>query len=222
MVIVAAGRGTRVGGVVAKQFLELAGAPVLLHAIRAFVSHPDVAQVVVVLSADDVANPPSWLAAQVGELLAVVAGGDERSASVAAGLAALGPLCNIVLVHDGARPFPPRTVIDEGIAIARNGHGAVPAIPVGDTIKRADDYGQVLTTVAREGLWHAQTPQAFPRAVLERAYEAAHAEGLGATDDSGLVERIGERVQLIPGSPRNVKITTPDDVLLAQWLAAQP
>lgn len=217
----AAGRGTRVGGDVPKQFLELAGAPVLLHAIRPFVSHPDICQVVVVLSPTDAADPPPWLAAHVGELLAVVAGGDERSASVAAGLAALGSACRIVLVHDGARPFPPRTVIDEGIAIARNGHGAVPAIPVGDTIKRADEYGQVLTTVARDGLWRAQTPQVFPREVLVRAHAAAQAEGLCATDDAGLVERIGERIQLIPGSPRNVKITTPDDVLMARWLAAQ-
>lgn len=205
----------------AKQFLDVGGTPVLLHAIRPFVSHPDVAHVVVVLPAEDAANPPSWLASLVGDLLAVVAGGRERRDSVAAGLAAMPSGCDVVLVHDGARPFPPRTVIDEGIAIARGGHGAVPAIPVGDTIKRADEYGQVLATVTREGLWRAQTPQAFPRVMLVRAHAAAHAEGLGATDDAGLVERLGERVQLIPGSQRNVKITTPDDVLLAEWLAAR-
>jgi 2-C-methyl-D-erythritol 4-phosphate cytidylyltransferase len=222
VIVVAAGSGTRVGGEVPKQFLSVAGTPVLLRAIRPFASHPDVAHIVVVLPAADADAPPGWLAPLIGDTLRVVAGGRERGDSVAAGLAALDRSCEIVLVHDGARPFPPRTVIDEAIAMARSGHGAVPAIPVADTIKRADRYGQILSTVDRDGLWRAQTPQAFPRALLARAHAAAHAEGVQGTDDAALVERLGERVELIAGSSRNVKITTPDDVILASWLAEHP
>jgi len=98
----------------------------------------------------------------------------------------------------------------------------VPGLPVGDTIKRADDYGRVLSTVERHGLWFVQTPQAFPRAVLERAHQAAHAEGLEATDDASLVEHIGGHVDLLPGTPRNLKITTANDLALATWYADRP
>ncbi len=222
VIIVAAGRGLRIGGETPKQYLLLAGAPVLLHAIRPFASHPDVAHVVVVLPSADVTNLPDWLAPLCGDTLTVVAGGSERNDSVAAGLDALAAVCDIVLVHDGARPFPPRAMIDSVIAAARAGHGAVPALPVCDTLKRADEYGQVLATVPREGLWRAQTPQAFPRALLVRAHAAERAAGIGATDDAALVEHLGERVELIPGSARNVKITTPDDLALAGWLAGAP
>lgn len=216
-VIVAAGRGVRVGGEVPKQYLLLGGVPVLLHALRPFTSHPDVAQVVVVLPMEDVAAPPAWLAPLLGRTLVAVAGGRERGDSVVAGLTALDDVCSVVLVHDGARPFPPRDTIDAGIAAARAGHSAVPALPVGDTIKRADEYGRVLGTVPREGLWRAQTPQAFPRETLMRAHDCARREGVTGTDDAALVERLGELVELLPGSARNLKITTADDVALAAW-----
>lgn len=219
--IVAAGRGTRVGGDVPKQFLPLAGQPVLLHALRPFVSHPDVARVVVALPAAEAADPPAWLAPLLGETLAAVPGGASRRESVAAGLAALPGSCRVVLVHDGARPFPPRETIDAGIATARHGHGAVPALPVADTIKRADDFGRVLCTVPREGLWRAQTPQAFPRDLLERGHAADPAMERPATDDAMLVELVGGCVDLIPGSVRNIKITTGDDLAVAEWLLGQ-
>jgi len=124
-----------------------------------------------------------------------------------------------VLVHDGARPFPARTMIDGGITAARAGRSAVPAMPIPDTIKRADDFGRVLSTVDRQGLWCAQTPQTFPRRVLERAHAAALAEKIPATDDAMLVERLGEPVELLPGSSRNLKITTAHDLALASWYA---
>ncbi len=215
-VVVAAGQGTRFGGDHPKQFALLNGIPVLLHAIRPFTSHPDVACAVVVLPPEDALAPPAWLEPLLGDALRVVAGGATRRESVARGLAALPHGCDVVLVHDGARPFPPRAAIDAGLAAARQGHGAVPALPVADTIKRADDFGTVLCTVARAGLWRAQTPQAFPRGLLVRAHGAD--AGLGdATDDAMLVELAGGRVDLIPGSPRNLKITTPDDLELAAW-----
>lgn len=222
VIVVAAGRGTRFGAELPKQFQLLGDSPVLLHAVRPFASHPDVAHIVVVLSREDAATPPKWLGEVCGGRLTVTPGGAERQDSVAAGLAALPVACRVVLVHDGARPFPSRAMIDGGIDAARRGRGAVPALAIPDTIKRADDFGRVLSTVERHGLWCAQTPQAFPRSVLERAHAAARAEQLIATDDATLVERLGEPVDLLPGSPRNLKITTPHDLALAAWYAGRP
>lgn len=215
VIIVAAGRSVRFGGTVPKQYLELAGTPILLHAIRPFTSHPDVAQVVVVLRPDDAGTPPEWLAALQSEFLVLAPGGATRMESVAAGLAALRAECAVVLVHDGARPFPPREVIDEGITVARRGSSAVPALPVAETIKRADDFGRIIGSVPRQGLWLAQTPQAFPRDLLVRAHQAARSDDVVATDDAMLVELLGAHVDLIPGSPRNLKITTANDLALA-------
>ena len=217
--VVAAGRGTRLGGDTPKQFVPIAGVPMVLRALRPFTAHPDVAEVALVLPPDDAARPPEFLRGVVGAGLVVVAGGTERAASVAAGLAALGPACRTVLVHDAARPFVERPVIDAVIAHARAGDGAVAAVRVSDTLKEADgaDASRVRRTVPRDGLWRAQTPQGFPRAVLERAY--AEAGSAAATDDAALVERIGVTVRLVPDSTRNLKVTTPEDFVLAELLA---
>lgn len=217
VIVVAAGSSVRFGGSVPKQYLELAGTPILLHALRPFTCHPDVAQVVVVLRPGDAESPPEWLAALQSRVLVVAAGGATRMESVAAGLAALREECTVVLVHDGARPFPPRGVIDGGIAVARRGTSAVPALPVAETIKRADDFGRIVGSVPRQGLWLAQTPQAFPRDVLLRAHLAARHGDVVATDDAMLVELLGAHVDLIPGSPQNFKITTANDLALATW-----
>ncbi|CAN5800903.1 hypothetical protein BH24GEM1_BH24GEM1_28820 [soil metagenome] len=219
--MVAAGRGTRVGGELPKQYLLIDGAPVLLHAIRPFVSHPDVARVVVVLAPPEAESPPEFLSILMGETLAVAAGGRERADSVAAGLRALPAGCDVVLVHDGARPFVDRGVIDAVIAHARSGEGAVAAVPVSDTIKEAvgSDPTLVRRTVPRARLWRAQTPQGFPRRLLEEAYARAGAAASGATDDASLVEANGGVVRLVPDSPRNMKITTRDDLAMAEALA---
>jgi len=221
VVVVAAGRSTRVGGDLPKQYVPIHGVPVLLRAVRPFASHPDVAHVVVVLGSGDAEDPPDFLAGLTGDGLAVVAGGRERADSVAAGLQALGPQCEIVLVHDGARPFVERSVIDAVIGHARNGYGAIAAVPVSDTIKEAIGPNPTVVgrTVPRDGLWRAQTPQGFPRRMLEEAYAAAGAGAGGATDDASLVEAYGGVVRLVPDSPRNIKITTRDDLALAEALA---
>ena len=219
VVVVAAGRGVRAGGTLPKQFREIAGVPLLLRALRPFAAHPSVAHITVVLPAGDVGHPPSWLAELTGGTLSLTAGGAERSDSVRAGLAALPAACTIVLVHDGARPFPDRALIDGVIAAARKGDGAIPAIPVGDTLKAAK-VGEVLVerTVPREGLWRAQTPQGFPRRMLERAY--ARAGSSAASDDASLVEADGGRVVIVPGSARNLKVTTAEDFELGELIAA--
>ena len=185
----AAGQGTRLGAGVPKQYLPLGGVPMLLRAVRPFTTHPEVAHTVVVLPAADAASPPPWLAAVLGGTLSVTAGGAERSDSVAAGLAALPAACTVVLVHDAARPFVEHALITAVAAVARRGEGAVPAIPVGDTLKEVapDSGGRIVRTVPRAGLYRAQTPQGFPRRVLEQAHaQATH--GGPATDDAQLVE----------------------------------
>jgi 2-C-methyl-D-erythritol 4-phosphate cytidylyltransferase len=220
VVVVAAGQGSRLGGEVPKQFLPVAGVPVLLRALRPFTSHPEVARVVVVLAADQAERPPAFLAPLIDSGLTIVAGGRERSDSVAAGLRALPSDCGIVLVHDGARPFVERGVIDAVIGHARAGDGAVAAVPVRDTLKAQEptDPTRVSRTVPRDGLWRAQTPQGFPRRLLERAY--AGERPAGTTDDASLVEACGAVVRLVPDSSRNLKITTREDLALAEALAA--
>lgn len=218
-VIVAAGQGTRVGGETPKQFRPIGGVPMLLRALRPFTSHPEIVMTVVVLPPELAEAPPGWLAELRGSGLTLVAGGAERSDSARAGVAALGSECRIVLIHDAARPFVDRATIDLVIGRARAGKGAVPAVPVGDTLKEAappSDGGVIRRTVPREGLYRAQTPQGFPRSLLERAYATA---GRGATDDAALVELAGDEVTIVPGSERNFKITTAADFQLAEWLA---
>jgi 2-C-methyl-D-erythritol 4-phosphate cytidylyltransferase len=221
VVVVAAGQGSRLGGEVPKQFLPVAGVPVLLRAIRPFASHPDVARLVVVLAPSLAEHPPEFLASLAGASLTIAAGGRERADSVAAGLRALGGDVEVVLVHDGARPFVERRVIDAVIAHARAGHGAVAAVPVSDTLKEQAPGHPALVarTVPRDGLWRAQTPQGFPRRLLEAAYARPREAG-SATDDAALVEACGAVVHLVPDTPRNLKITTADDLVLAEALAA--
>lgn len=220
VIVVAAGRGTRVGGT-PKQFRELAGVPVLLRALRPFTSHPAVICTVVALPAADAGAPPEWLTPLVGDRLRLVAGGAERGDSVRAALAALPAACSVVLVHDGARPLVSRETIDAVIAVAVGGAGAVAAVPVGDTLKAAGEGDGALVierTVPRERLWRAQTPQGFPRALLQRALDTAAADAVQGTDDAELVERIGGRVELVPDQATNLKLTTPSDFAIAEAL----
>jgi 2-C-methyl-D-erythritol 4-phosphate cytidylyltransferase len=223
VVIVAAGRGTRIGSGTPKQFLEIAGIPMLLRAIRPFARHPAVAHIAVVLRAADAAAPPEWLLPHVGDMLSVVAGGAERADSVAAGLAALPDACTLVMVHDAARPFVDALLIDRVIAGVRAGHAIVPALPVTDTIKETDasDPDLIARTVPREQLRRAQTPQGFPRRVLEDAHARARQDRVHGTDDAALVERLGGTVRIVAGDPGNLKVTTPEDLALADYLAVR-
>ena len=219
----AAGRSTRLGAGPPKQYQPVGGVPMVLRALRPFVAHPEVAQVVLVLPPADAAAPPEFLRGLAAAGLLVVPGGPERRDSVAAGLAALASACTTVLVHDAARPFVDRPVIDAVIARARAGEGAVAAVRVSDTLKEAsvEDPSLVSRTLPRDGLWRAQTPQGFPRAVLERAHAAASGVAGAATDDAALVERLGVPVRLVPDSPRNLKVTTAEDLALAELLAGR-
>jgi 2-C-methyl-D-erythritol 4-phosphate cytidylyltransferase len=220
VVIPAAGRGDRAGAGDLKQFRPIRGVPMLLRSIRPFAQHPRVHQVAVALPAEDMERPPAWLAGLAGARLRLVAGGATRMASVRAALAALDPACRIVLVHDAARPFVSRETIDAVILGAEAGQGALAALPVSDTIKRGDAGRRVRETVDRRDLWRAQTPQAFPRNMLEAAYgQAGDGGDTAPTDDAQLVERAGFPVILVPDSSSNIKVTTPEDFRLAEALA---
>ena len=222
--VVAGGRGARAGGDVPKQYRPIGGVPMVLRALRPFVAHPDVAHVVLVVPPEDTAQPPAFLTGLAGAMLTIVAGGAERRDSVRAGLDAINPACTAVLVHDAARPFVGRAVIDAVIGQVRGGVSAIAAVPVSDTLKEASatDPQRIARTVPRDGLWRAHTPQGFPRAVLERAHAAGHLTTAQATDDAALVEALGEPVTLVPDSPRNFKVTTADDFTLAELLASRP
>ncbi len=218
VVIVAAGKGSRTGSSELKQFRWVAGKPMLLHSVQAFHDRGDVALVVCVLPREHAGDPPAWLFQCDVERLLISTGGRERSDSVANGIEDLPPECEIIVIHDAARPLVPASVIESVIAEARRGHGAVPAIPVADTLKRVGDSGAITGTVERDGLWRAQTPQAFPRGMIERAYTEARAKGIIATDDAALCERLGLPVVVVSGSERAMKITDEADFARAEAL----
>jgi 2-C-methyl-D-erythritol 4-phosphate cytidylyltransferase len=220
VVVVAAGAGVRAGPGEPKQFRPILGVPMLLRALRPFTSHPEVLHVVVALPPAYADRPPEWLGKLLGERLALVAGGAQRAESVRAGLRALPPAAAVVLVHDAARPFVSRGTIDSVIGRARAGIGAVAAAPLNDTVKEVVEDHRITRTVARDRLWRAQTPQGFPRSMLEAAY--AHLSGgVAPTDDAEVCERAGFPVEIVTDSPHNLKITTADDFRIAEALARE-
>jgi 2-C-methyl-D-erythritol 4-phosphate cytidylyltransferase len=222
VVIVAAGSGNRVGGNELKQFRWVGGKPMLLHSVQTFQQRRDVAMVVCVLPKAFVGDPPPWLFQCDTDRLLISVGGRERTESVANGLEDLPDEVNIVLVHDAARPFVSSAMIDRVIAEARQGHGAVAALPVVDTLKEVDDDGRVVRTVERSRLWRAQTPQGFPRELIEHAHSRARSEHVVATDDAALFERLGLPVVVVRGSERAMKITDEDDFARADALFTVP
>lgn len=212
----AAGTGRRMGGV-RKAFLELDGQPILLRAIRPFLETPGVECVAVALPPDQAAHPPGWLTG-ADPRVRVVAGGATRGDSVAAAVAALPPGVDVVLVHDGARPLVARGLVERCLRAAAAGRVVVAGVPAVDTLKEVDASGRVVRTPPRGRYWHAQTPQAFPRPLLERAYRRARENGVEGTDDASLVELLGGEVEMVEGSPRNLKVTRPEDLILAERL----
>jgi 2-C-methyl-D-erythritol 4-phosphate cytidylyltransferase len=213
-VIVAAGRSSRMGGV-DKLLLSLGGRPLLAHSLATIANHPAVDRVAIVCSEGNLDEAAS-LATVEAPSAVVVPGGARRRDSVRAGVEAL-PGIDHVVIHDGARPFVTPPMIDSVLAGARLTGAALCAIPMPDTVKRANLSGLVRSTVSREGLWLAQTPQAFQVDLLLRAHQASD---IDATDDASLVELLGEPVRIVLGSAHNLKITLPEDLALAEALFA--
>jgi len=221
-IVVAAGASTRTRGGgpgELKQFRWVAGKPMLLHSVQTFQERADVAMVVCVLPQHVLGDPPPWLMQCDTDRLLLAPGGAERSDSVRSGLEDLTPACRIVLVHDAARPLATAAMIDRVVAEARKGHGAIAALPVVDTLKEVDESGRIVRTVDRARLWRAQTPQGFPRAMIESAYRDATTASVSATDDAALCEQLGFPVVVVRGSERALKITDETDFARADALA---
>ncbi|OLE54122.1 MAG: 2-C-methyl-D-erythritol 4-phosphate cytidylyltransferase [Acidobacteria bacterium 13_1_20CM_3_53_8] len=218
-IIAAAGEGKRFGAGRAKQFLELAGVPIIVHTLRHFEECATIHEVIVVLPAPD-ATAFVELAGKYGlrKVARVVAGGATRSESVLRGLQLIRPAtAEVVAVHDGVRPLVTTEEITRTVRAAERTGAAVLAAPVVDTIKEVQDE-KIKQTLERALLYRALTPQCFRYSLLRRAYEEAGADIREATDDSAIVERLGVAVTIVEGDPRNIKITRPEDIALAEIL----
>ncbi|NLB57598.1 MAG: 2-C-methyl-D-erythritol 4-phosphate cytidylyltransferase [Gammaproteobacteria bacterium] len=222
-VVPAAGLGSRFGGDVPKQYLEVAGEPLLAHTLRTLLAHPGVAGAVVVLAQDD-PRWPGWSELEGKSVLACV-GGESRAESVLAGLGALPESVradDFVLVHDAARPNLHADDLGQLLERGRaDPVGGILAAPVRDTLKRAGDEGGIDRTEPRERLWRALTPQLFRRLQLARAMQAARDAGVAVTDESMAMERKGARPLLIEGREDNIKITTPADLDYFEFLLSR-
>jgi len=216
-ILVAAGRGERMGGGRPKAFLPVAGQPMLLRAALAFDAAVRVGAIVAVVPEERVEEGTDLLRG-IRKVRAVVPGGARRQDSVLAGMKeAPDGFDGVVLVHDAARPLVEPSLIDAVAAAADEVGAALPVLPLVDTVKRVRD-GRVAETLDRAELGGAQTPQGFRFALLARAYEQAFRDRVTVTDEAMAVERLGEPVAVVPGSPRNRKLTTPEDLAWAEGL----
>jgi len=220
-VIVAAGAGERMGGDVPKPFLPVAGRPLILHTLSRFAASRSVRKVIVVTADKELSKCRGLIRSdpQLSSLECVLqTGGPRRQDSVSRGLARVDEDCEVVLIHDGARPFVDPRLIDQCAEAAFKQGAVVVGIPVRATIKVVSANRQVKRTPPRDSLWEIQTPQAFRIDIIRKAYRQAGRKGTEATDDAMLVERLGEVVTLLEGHSTNIKITVPEDVLFAEML----
>jgi 2-C-methyl-D-erythritol 4-phosphate cytidylyltransferase len=219
-IIVAAGSGVRLGTIEPKAFVKIAGATMLSYSLRAISEVAAITEIVIAI-------PPGFEAAARAEVTAagiripvkITAGGAERQDSVRIALGLTSAESELVIVHDAARPLATASIFAACLERASRGGAAIAATPVTDTLKRVADR-TIVATVARAGLWNAQTPQAFRRDLLVSAHQRALTEQIFATDDADLVERIGADVEVVECSTANLKVTTPDDLAIAHALLA--
>ena len=222
VVVPAGGSGTRMGNESPKQFLQLGGVPLLIHALRVFESSRTIAEIVVVVPRDSVTYCQEELLPQFAfsKIGTVIAGGARRQDSVWNGLQAVDERTKIVVVHDAVRPFVTGAMVEEVVGGARTHGAAIVAIPLHDTVKQVTPDGMIETTLDRQRLWSAQTPQAFDVELLREAHRSSREAGVEATDDAFLVELIGHRVAIVNGSPDNIKVTRPEDLVMGEAILA--
>ncbi|MDD2309518.1 MAG: 2-C-methyl-D-erythritol 4-phosphate cytidylyltransferase [Desulfuromonadaceae bacterium] len=222
--IPAAGMGKRMGASINKQYLQLAGMPIVARTIAVFEHSPLIDAIYLVIPPEEIAYCQEHVVEAYGfrKIAAIVPGGVERQNSVLNGLNAMQDQLSaddVVLIHDGVRPLVNGNMLRESITTASCHDGAVAAVPVKDTIKTVQD-GIINDTPRRENLWQAQTPQSFRFGIIHAAHQSAEADGFSATDDASLIERSGGEVHIIRGDYRNIKITTPEDLILAELFLA--
>ncbi len=218
--IVSAGKGHRFMGERKKQFYLLADKPILAHTLDKFEACPLIHSIFLVVGEEDMDYSLKEIVEKYHykKVSQIIPGGKRRQESVKNGLDLLPKDTEVVVIHDGVRPFVTREMIEESIRSAMRLRAVVFAMPVKETIKMAHPDGTVLRTLERESLWQVQTPQTFQVDLIKKAYARAIEDGFIGTDDASLVERIGERVHILPGSYVNIKITTPEDLLFAKLL----
>jgi len=221
VVIPAAGQGKRMGVGYNKQFIKLRGLPILAHTVRLFEESSVVSEIVIVGAESDLLDIKELVHhLEFVKVVAICQGGAQRQDSVRAGVQALSTTTQRVVVHDGARPLLTLQEFDRFIRETEAFSAAIMGLQLKDTVKRVNPSGKVLETLPREGLRAVQTPQIFDRGILEEAHDKAAAEGYYGTDDAALLEWIGYPVQMVEGSQENIKVTTPDDLWLAERILA--
>lgn len=218
----AAGRGKRMKAKKNKVFLELSGKPVLLLTLEKFSACSAVDDLIIASAKEDMDEVKKLLDGAKGlKPYKIVEGGAQRQYSIHNAIKALDKKAEIVLVHDAARPLVSKETIEAVIEAAKASAGAIAAVPAKNTIKIVSAENIVVDTPARETLWEVQTPQGFKRELLERAYETAEKEGFLGTDDASLVERLGAPVSVVMSEYENIKLTTPEDILIAEAFLAK-
>jgi len=222
-VIVAAGEGRRMNSATPKVFLPVKGKPLILYTLERFVDVQNVSRVILVLPAKELARCDALIRtdrALDALRYTLWPGGARRQDSVRQGLNCLDADCEVVIVHDGARPFVRPALVDRCVEAAFKDGAAVVGVPARDTIKMVSSDRAVSKTLPREGLWQIQTPQAFRTEIIRAAYERAEREDIEATDDAMLVERLQKSVIVLEGDPLNIKVTIPEDLTLAEMLVS--
>lgn len=218
-IVAAAGKGERLKSKVHKPFVLLGKEPILVWTLKALESSARIGEIIVVVNQADMAKARAAVnRAKLRKVSKIVIGGKRRLDSVRNGLAEVSAETEYVLIHDGCRPFVDKKMISSVIEAMEIFGAAIPCIAVKPTIKEIEKGSFVAATLNRESLAEVQTPQGFKKELLIRAYEKALAEGIDATDDSALVERLGIKVKVVEGSYRNIKITTPEDLKYAKML----
>jgi 2-C-methyl-D-erythritol 4-phosphate cytidylyltransferase len=215
-VVPAGGAGTRMGGTVPKQFQELNGKPILYYTLKTLQDCGIISELILVVPAKEYDKACSDWLGKPEIVTKVIIGGEKRQDSVYNGFCEVSPQTEIVLVHDGVRPFLSHRMIRESVDEAREYGAAITAIPVHDTIKRVDVSGLVSQTVNREGLWRVQTPQVFRYELLQEAFKKANSEKFYGTDEATLIEHLGKQVKVVEGSEHNIKITRPEDLWMSE------
>ncbi len=225
-IIVAAGSGKRMNNARPKQYLDLAGLPVLSRTLMVFDDHPAVHMIFLVVAPEEISFCESHILSTVAwktEIM-LIPGGEHRKDSVYEGIKAAQQRMDdheIVLIHDGVRPFVSGEMITDCIDCAAKWGACIYGVPVSDTLKQVDSWGVIAGTVSRENVWMAQTPQAFSLKWIKDGFERVIEKGLLVTDDAAVLERCGKPVRILPGSKNNIKITTPEDLHFALFLLGE-